>query len=436
MIEYIDNIVDKIDNFRGEIIFCGNSFRTREIISTYNLESKISYIFDNIINESYLNIKIINEKKIKELRNPLFIICGNHSLSFYSQLKKYKSSILIEYDAKLSSLFDDNFNFEVDVPDYQSNHGTDISHKFIPLLISELLKFNKKIVTTPTKHCNDNYFKERVVTGDSLHFSYHSFGEMNDRIIYFKEGYFFDLINCDDMGYSGWSSLCSDKKEVEKIYNISISKANEDFRKYKEKYILNNLSKYKQPEKSDIKLPSSYIFLPLQVFNDSVMKKSYNDPFIWLNIIVKKLTLNNINIVIKRHPRCNIKEISELINKIKNNNNITIYDGSIHEAIKNSQAVYVINSGVGFESLFHLKPVITFGRSDYESATYNIKDINELDNNFIPKLSKEKIDYIKKFISYYMENKNILIEDKNSIKKFVDSFVLKHMKKRLKEKYE
>ena len=98
--------------------------------------------------------------------------------------------------------------------------------------------------------------------------------------------------------------------------------------------------------------------------------------------------------------------------------------------------MYTINSGVGFESLFHLKPVITFGEVDYQSATFNIKDFKDLENNLIPVLSEEKIEYIKQFLSYYMRKKNININSKKNIEKFLDSFVLSYLNNLLKEDLE
>jgi hypothetical protein len=44
-------------------------------------------------------------------------------------------------------------------------------------------------------------------------------------------------------------------------------------------------------------------------------------------------------------------------------------DGNIHDLVSRSAAIFTINSGVGFESLFHGKPVVTFGNSDYARVT-------------------------------------------------------------------
>lgn len=435
MILKTEELIQYIKEWKGIVAFCGASARSKYLIESYNLH--INYIFDNDKKKDFfLSIPIIDFKNLQELENVLVVICGNHSFGIYEQLKVLKkSSLLIEFD-RIGKFFQRKFFFEVETPDFQAKNGKDASHLFVSLLIEELLKFNQKIVTVPTEHNNKNYFRKRKIKKNSLLFSYHSFGKKDSRKIHFKEGYFFDIINIDEIGYSGWSSLCSDEKEIEKVKSIDILKAEKDFLYYKEKYIDKNLSKYQQPEINEDNLPDSFIFIPLQVFDDSVMKKSYFEPMFWLKTIVENLTKNQINIVIKRHPRCYIKELEIVLDEFKEFKNITIYEGSIHNAIKKCDAVYTINSGVGFESLFHLKPVVTFGEVDYQSATFNIKDFKELGNNLIPILTDEKKDYIKKFISYFMTYKNIDISNKQSISSFVDSFVMNYLNNKLKEVYE
>jgi hypothetical protein len=436
VIQKTKELIQSIKNYDGIIVFCGASLRTRFLIEEYNLHKNISYIFDNNKKEeSFLSISIIGFEELKELNKALVIICGNHSFSLYSQLKILNNNLLIEFDKKLLTLFPKDFFFEVETPDFQAKNGKDSSHSFLPLLIEDLLKFNQKIVTVPTEHNDENYFRKREIKDNSLLFAYHSFGKKDLRKIHFKEGYFFDIINIDEMGYSGWSSLCCNKNEIEKIKEIDIKKAEKDFFYYKEKYIDKNLSKYTQPVINDDNLPNNFVFVPLQVFDDSVMKKSYFEPIIWLKTLVEILTENQVNIVIKRHPRCYKKEVEEILNSFKDYSNIIIYEGSIHGAIKKCSAVYTINSGVGFESLFHLKPVVSFGEVDYQSATFNVKKFDDLEKDLIPVLTDEKIEYIKKFISYFMTKKNVDISDKQSISNFVDSFVMNYLDNRLKEIY-
>ena len=44
-------------------------------------------------------------------------------------------------------------------------------------------------------------------------------------------------------------------------------------------------------------------------------------------------------------------------------------DASIHDLINHAKAVYTINSGVGFEAMFYNKPIVTFGRIEYDAVT-------------------------------------------------------------------
>ena len=41
----------------------------------------------------------------------------------------------------------------------------------------------------------------------------------------------------------------------------------------------------------------------------------------------------------------------------------------MHDLSSHAAAVFTINSGVGFEALFHLKPVVTFGHAEYDAVT-------------------------------------------------------------------
>lgn len=441
MIKFIDEIIIDILKYDKKVVICGLSNRTKELLENNEFHSKIDFIFDNnseILNKNYHSKRIIDIQVLKHLDEPLVIICGNHSLSIYAQLKKEGfNNCLIEYTPKLSKLFGEEFYFSVELPDFQSNHGVDISHDFAPLLIKELVKFNKPIKTIPTKHNNENYFRKREVNDNSFLFAYHSYGDYSNKIVYYKESYFPDMINTDAMGYSGWSSLCVSDSEIEEINKLSIENIKKSFEEYQNKYINNNISKYKQPKLNhEYVFPEKFAFFPLQVFNDSVMSLSYFNPYELLEKLIEIFSKNKEYLVIKRHPRCNLKEVEELLSKNENNPYLIIYNGSIHDAIDKSEVVYTINSGVGFESLFHLKPVVTFGKCDYQTATFEIKSLLELEKNLFPKLKKNKVEYIKKFVVYYLEKKNLLVSSSKEIELFVNKILIKNMNNELKVKYE
>lgn len=437
MIDFLDGIISKVKNYKYDIVVCGCSSRTVEVLENKQIKSKVNYIFDNnqkMIANKFCEKEVIGITTLKSLNKPLFLIWGNHSISIFEQLRKESlNNILIEFSPKLADILGNDFYFQIEVPDYQSSHGLDVSHEFIPKLVQSLLRFNRPLKTIPTKHNNDNYFRKREVKDNSFLFAYHTYGTKSDSIVYFKEGYLPDLINIDSMGYSGWSSLCSDKKELENINDINLEEADNHFTNYKNKYINKNISKYQQPEIDNcFVFPEEFAFFPLQVFNDSVMELSYFNPLELLNNLIKLFIKEKKYLLIKRHPRCNIKEVRNILDKHKNNPYITEYSGSIHMAIEKCEVVYTINSGVGFESLFHLKPVITFGKSDYQSATFNITSLKEIEASMFFKLDERDKNYIKKFVYFYLKKKNIFINNKQSINSFIENNLIKIMNNKLK----
>ena len=71
------------------------------------------------------------------------------------------------------------------------------------------------------------------------------------------------------MGFSAWSEIAS----LEPSFLLKNSQhANLFFKKYYENIVLNNFSKYNQPQKKQINRPSKYFFLPLQLIDDTVNK--------------------------------------------------------------------------------------------------------------------------------------------------------------------
>ncbi len=229
------------------------------------------------------------------------------------------------------------------------------------------------------------------------------------------------MITYYDEGYSGWSELC-DLDWNKKLKNISLKKAIQTHDFLKEKYIEQDISKYEQKKDLTFSFPKEFIFFPLQKIEDSVMVKSYMAPIKLIKSIVKILNDKKIPLLVKKHPRCTNSELSELLELYKREKKIILYKGSIHDAIKKSKTVYVINSGVGFESLLHLKPVVTFGRSDYMAMTKNVKDLKEIEQEAFYSLSKDKKDKIKKFLHFYVNKISVCLDDEKKLEKILNKY--------------
>jgi len=429
-------IINKILSYKGDIVVCGLSETTKAYINQYKLEKEIKYIFDNNTDKNatfYQSIKIINYKKLSNLNDTLIIIWGNHNNEYYQQIKDTNNKILMEYQNHLSKtqnltqLLDSDFIFEVETPNFQIKQTYNNSHNFSRQLINQLILLNKKIITKAVNSTNQNYSKIRKPIKNSILFSYHSYGQEQSNIIRYKDGYIANTITFDLEGYSGWSSLCEENIDI-LIKNIDYKKANTYFEKLSKHYITNNQSKYSQPTNDNFDFPKEFIFFPLQTLDDSVMQHSYFKPFELIKKIIKILNQQNISLVIKEHPRCQNKKLKEYLAKQEDKGNIILFNGSIHDAIKKAKTIYTINSGVGFEALFHLKPVITFGKSDYMSITKNISNLDIIKQNPYYFLNKNNKIKIIKFIYYYLTKKYLYLSKQNTIDKFIYKIIKNYLK--------
>ena len=179
----------------------------------------------------------------------------------------------------------------------------------------------------------------------------------------------------------GWGSLNSNYPI--NLFNISTDPT--IFKRYQQILINNNESKFNQPPRKnklslqltkDIPL-TAYLFFPLQVPHDQSIQKHANIcPFELTQAMCNWANENRRTIVFKKHP-INLKSMikhEEIINQCKW---ARFSNANIHDLIGNSVAVVTINSGVGFEALLHEKPVVTFGKVEYDCVTIqaNLDDL-------------------------------------------------------------
>lgn len=391
------------------------------------LYENISCIVDNNFKnlpKYFMNIPIISINHLD--KNNHIILLGGYVQDLKEQLNNLNiNNIYIDYEyTKRNTLLPIDFKFKIEVPN-QTINPIDTSHIFTQQLLQNLLLFYRPINIAPIEFNINYHLRKRTYEKNELLISYHSISDSSDKnIIRWKEGYLAKMITFDNKGYSGWSSLCDENiKDI--LKNISQEKANHFFNKFAEKYITTNQSKYKQPDNNNFDFPKNFIFFPLQTIHDSVMKHSYIDPIKLIKNIIQILYKLNTPLVIKRHPRCNNIELSKLL--IKYRNKIITYDGSIHTAISKAKTVYTINSGVGFEALLHLKPVVTFGKSDYMSLTKNIKYLDEVKLEPFYELSDINKNMIKRFLYYYINEKCFFLGDKEKLQKVVDKFIIEYL---------
>lgn len=175
-------------------------------------------------------------------------------------------------------------------------------------------------------------------------------------------------------------------------------------------------SKCVQDETTDM-TPEKFILVPVQIPRDYTIK--HHSPITvkyFIDSIQAWAVENKYHVCFKMHPfNTNDHDLHSSIDEaMKGSNYVHKVKGNIHELIKRSQGVWVINSGTGFESLIHGKPVCTFGNCDYSYATFNA-DIRRLDEarNFIYSYSENYRRLAYRFIYYYIHRHAFWLEDSN-----------------------
>lgn len=233
--------------------------------------------------------------------------------------------------------------------------------------------------------------------------SYHSKGEEHNHIRV-KESALTQYFTMDSMGYSGWHSISNLQQDTFNNYfsEIDNNAVDQVFKDLYQEFVVKNKSKYVQPNiKTNHPIfEKEFYFLSLQVVNDIVADLAYIDVYNLLKLTVEIALRNNINLVIKRHPKCKSSKIGTFLNKCKKYDNILISDASIHAIIPKCKAVITVNSGVGMEALMHLTEVICTGKSEYQFAAKIAKDKSSLENHLLSFNATDKAK-LKKFVYYY-----------------------------------
>jgi hypothetical protein len=213
---------------------------------------------------------------------------------------------------------------------------------------------------------------------------------------------------------SGWGWNHDQKNNlIEKARLASREESESFFKTFIEKLVQNQDTKISfsgQNEFSQFeneKLPDQYLFVPLQVTRDYVIK---NLSPIGVPEFLEKICLwaksKSIPLVIKPHPfnRGDL-EIFETLKQFVDQKNIFVSQRPIFDLIAKAQSVWLINSGVGFESMYFLKPVVTLGKCDYEDCTILAK-IDRLDSAYQSTLAFGEIEkeLYRKFLFVYFND--------------------------------
>ena len=181
----------------------------------------------------------------------------------------------------------------------------------------------------------------------------------------------------------GWGADHSRVPLVEDFADVDPAAAETFRRERLARFLRTGSSKHRQPRggawrrlRGRLFGPRDYIFAPLQIPRDYVqLHHSRITVLEFIDRVAEWCDRRRLPVVFKPHPyNTGDHDLLERLEHHRRRSSVVHRaDGNIHDLIAGARAVYTINSGVGFESLFHGKPVAIFGDSDYRSVALRVE---------------------------------------------------------------
>ena len=185
-----------------------------------------------------------------------------------------------------------------------------------------------------------------------------------------------------------------------------------------------NSSKFNQPSTVSRKglvinreIPDDdYIFFPCQLpYDESIEYHSVYTEIEVISALVSWAKAHRVNIVFKAHP--GKPESCHRFRKIAYGRNMYWSDASIHDLINHAKAVYTINSGVGFEAMFYNKPIVTFGRIEYDAVTIHasLDNLSEVWHRVKKDNRSDRLNRYRKFVDWYCKHCCVDLESNRDV---------------------
>jgi SAM-dependent methyltransferase len=306
---------------------------------------------------------------------------------------------------------------EVPVTWLPSSLDGDRHRQMFARLCCALAKKPLTIKMSPVSH--GMHHIPRTAPEGGMVLSYHSCGD-GDNIWRIKETPIADWYSFDQNGFSGWSSLARfPERHAAAIEAMDVQASLSYTAHIRTTLRQHNKSKFQQSNEP-FSMNRPYVYLPLQIIDDPVSQFYRMDALAVLQRAAELADSTGIPLVVKRHPLCRSKTIADALHNIGERfRNVVISKASVHQHLDGCSAVLVANSGVGLEALMYLKPVFSFGASEYELATIPISTLDEVEKAFAPAMPDVRARCAQ-FIKYYLEECCFSILDPASVDRCID----------------
>ncbi|GFE65557.1 capsular polysaccharide export protein, LipB/KpsS family [Litoreibacter roseus] len=217
-------------------------------------------------------------------------------------------------------------------------------------------------------------------------------------------GYIRGFWYCDPKGVNWNSSIVNmefDPKEIE------FDAARRTYYGIRGFVLPRNTSRHSQPIVKGDPLPPAAATIYLQ----DLENKKYSPHFLRSEEMIKTAAeCIDGRVYVKFHPLQTMKVreyITELCAEYKS---VEIVDRSIHELNEISDLIITQNSAAAFEALFHKKPIITCGKSDFHHASIVARTISELERG-IGTAARRLVDFqYAKYFHWFLAEQLLEVE--------------------------
>ena len=254
--------------------------------------------------------------------------------------------------------------------------------------------------------------------------------DIPDGNLFYKEMHMRGLFTVD---HQGWGADHSGMRTSPDLSAISAGQAESFCRSMRANFLNTGRSKHDQPPVRTIPPDlKPYFFAPLQMPGDDVIRNHSPVTVIqYISALSQWADLRRRNVVFKLHPWQPAEVEQEARKAAAASPYVFLLNENVHSLISAARAVIVINSGVGFESLIHGKPVITLGACDYQWMTFR-STVSDLDAawDFGGAFSEQQQLQGFRFIHYYYHQHAYLNseETRTSVKPRLMEYLEEHVR--------
>lgn len=238
------------------------------------------------------------------------------------------------------------------------------------------------------------------------------------RTLFFENGYLPGTTTVDPAGVNNCSSLVGKTRDFYERQTIDQSRLANSYRRspeireLKSKWYQKLLTRKKVGEPEKIVLPKQFVFLPLQVHDDTqiLLHSKLRTMEQFLDFVIPAVEIYNeqhganLHVVVKEHPSdFGRVDYSGLKAKYNRAQVAFLRFFPTPTLIEKAAGVITINSSVGIEALLKHKPVITLGRAFYNVSglVHHVQSPQEL-IQALDMVHEQKVNHalIDKFIYF------------------------------------